>query len=186
MVSIHTLWLPILLSTVAVFFASSLVWMVMPWHKTDLRGLADDAAFADLIRRQNLTPGLYSSPYASTPEARKSPEMAQRFEKGPVAILTVRKAGGMGMGPMLAQWAVFLLVISVSVAYLSGRTLPPTESWIGVFRVAGTFACFSYAAAIIPNAIFWGRPWSVAWKEVFDGFLYGLITAAIFAWFWPR
>jgi hypothetical protein len=31
-----------------------------------------------------------------------------------------------------------------------------------------------------------GKPWSVAWKEVFDGLLYGCVTAGTFGWLWPR
>ena len=35
MVSLAALWLPILLSAVIVFIASSIVHMAMPWHKND-------------------------------------------------------------------------------------------------------------------------------------------------------
>ena len=38
----------------------------------------------------------------------------------------------------------------------------------------------------VPAAIWMGKPWSVAWKEVFDGLLYGLVTAGAFGWLWPR
>jgi hypothetical protein len=29
------------------------------------------------------------------------------------------------------------------------------------------------------------KPWVVAWKEVFDGLVYGLLTAGAFGWLWP-
>jgi hypothetical protein len=35
MTGLHLLWLPILLSPVIVFVVSSLVHMVLPWHKND-------------------------------------------------------------------------------------------------------------------------------------------------------
>ena len=41
MVTISTLWLPILVSTVLVFVASSLIWMVLPHHRSDTRKLPD-------------------------------------------------------------------------------------------------------------------------------------------------
>jgi hypothetical protein len=44
----------------------------------------------------------------------------------------------------------------------------------------------AYASAIVPNAIWWGRPWGVTWKEVIDGVAYGLLTAGAFGWLWPR
>jgi len=39
MVSVGALWLPILLSGAVVFVASSLVWMVLPHHKSDWAAL---------------------------------------------------------------------------------------------------------------------------------------------------
>jgi hypothetical protein len=41
---ITSLWLPILLSAVAVFVASSIVHMVMPWHKGDYQKVPDEDA----------------------------------------------------------------------------------------------------------------------------------------------
>jgi hypothetical protein len=38
----------------------------------------------------------------------------------------------------------------------------------------------------VPAAIWMGKPWSVALKEMFDGLLYGLVTAGTFGWLWPR
>jgi hypothetical protein len=31
-----------------------------------------------------------------------------------------------------------------------------------------------------------GVPWRNVWKNVFDGFLYALVTAGSFAGFWPE
>jgi hypothetical protein len=35
MTALHVSWLPILLSSVIVFLVSSLIHMVLPWHKSD-------------------------------------------------------------------------------------------------------------------------------------------------------
>ena len=44
----------------------------------------------------------------------------------------------------------------------------------------------AYGAGPIPASIWMGKPWSVATKEVFDGLVYGLVTAGTFGWLWPR
>ena len=43
-VSLASLWLPILVSAVAVFFVSFLAWMVLPHHKKDINAIADEKA----------------------------------------------------------------------------------------------------------------------------------------------
>jgi hypothetical protein len=44
----------------------------------------------------------------------------------------------------------------------------------------------AYAAANVPHAIWWGKPWRNVIMEVIDGFVYGLLTAGAFGWLWPR
>ena len=51
MVTIGALWLPILLSAIAVWVASAIIWMAMPHHKSDWRKLPDEGA-----ARRALTP----------------------------------------------------------------------------------------------------------------------------------
>jgi hypothetical protein len=55
-----------------------------------------------------------------------------------------------------------------------------------VFRIVGAVGFLAYAAGQVPAAIWMGKPWSVAAKDVFDGLLYGLVTAGTFGWLWPR
>jgi multisubunit Na+/H+ antiporter MnhE subunit len=90
------------------------------------------------------------------------------------------------MGKSLVQWFIFSLIVSFFIAYLTSRTVAPGTPYLQVFRVVGTIGFLAYAAAQIPAAIWMGKPWSVAWKEVFDGLLYGCVTAGTFGWLWPR
>jgi hypothetical protein len=55
-----------------------------------------------------------------------------------------------------------------------------------VFRVAGTAAFMSYGLGPVVNSIWKGQPWSVTLKEIFDGLVYGMLTAGTFGWLWPR
>ena len=50
----------------------------------------------------------------------------------------------------------------------------------------GAIGFLAYAAGQIPAAIWMGKPWAIAGKEVLDGLLYGLVTAGTFGWLWPR
>ncbi len=55
-----------------------------------------------------------------------------------------------------------------------------------VFHTVGLVAFLAYAAGQLPAAIWMGKPWSIAAKEVLDGLIYGLVTAGTFGWLWPR
>ncbi len=186
MVTLDALWMPIVLSSVLVFVASSIVWMALPHHKSDAVGLPDEDATLALLRKQSLAPGLYRFPFMKDMEAMKSPEMQEKCRQGPVGMLTVFRGDIFNMGRSMAFWFAYLLVLGVMVAYVTGRALPPGTHYLQVFRVSGTVAFLAYAGGHVPSSIWWGRPWSVSFKEIADGLLYGLLTAGAFGWLWPR
>ena len=186
MVSIPELWLPILVATVLVFVASSVVWMVLPHHKSDARRLPDEAAAAETLGKQGLKPGFYRFPWANSMAEMKDPAFVEKINKGPVGILTVLPSGSFSMGRSLGLWAVYLVVVGIFVAYVTGRVLDPGAHYLQVFRVAGTVAFLAYSGAQLPDTIWWGKPLRVAIKEILDGLLYGLLTAGAFGWLWPR
>ena len=66
MVALTSLWLPVLVSAVLVFMASSLIHMVLPYHKTDYTPVprADDVMAALLAF--NLAPAYYIMPLPAT------------------------------------------------------------------------------------------------------------------------
>lgn len=186
MVSIPSLWLPILVATVLVFVASSLVWMVLPHHKSDTRRLPDEAPAVEALGKQDLKPGLYRFPWANTMAETKDPAFVEKLKKGPVGLLTVMPRGEFNMGRSLGLWAVYLVVVGIFVAYVTGRHLEPGAHYLAVFRLAGTVAFLAYSGAQLPTSIWWGRPLSVTLKEIADGLVYGLLTAGAFGWLWPR
>ena len=184
MVTIPGLILPILLSTVLIWIASALIWMVLPWHKKDFSALPDEASALAALRPQNLPPGQYDFPHA-TPADLKDPEMRKRFEEGPNIFMTVVPNGVPPMGKAIMLSVVFYFLVSFAVAYLASRTLSAGQEYMAVFRVTGTAAWMAYGAAIIPDAIWFGRPWSSIAKGLFDAFIYALLTAGAFAALWP-
>ena len=185
MVPITALWLPIVLSAVIVFVASSVIHMALKYHNSDYRKLPDEDRILAAMRPANLTPGLYVFPHC-THKDMKSPAMMEKFKQGPVGFLTVRSSGAPAMGKFMGQWFVYCLVISFFVAYISGRTVAPGMQYLMVFRVAGATGFMAYGLGGLSNGIWKGQPWSSVIKEVFDGLVYGLLTAGTFGWLWPR
>jgi hypothetical protein len=185
MVTIGALWLPILLSATAVWVASAIIWMVIPHHKSDFRKLPDEDAALRALIPQGLVPGQYSFPYSASPEDLQDPETVRKFEEGPVGFLTVVPSGTPTMGSKITLSFVFYLVISTIVAYLVSRTLDAGADYLAVFRVTGTVAWLAYGTATVPDAIWFGRPWSGIVKGMLDALVFGLLTAGFFGWLWP-
>ena len=185
MVSLSALWLPIVLSAVIVFVASSLLHMLLKYHQNDCHQIPDEDKFLSLLRPANLKPGLYVFPYC-LPKDMKSPAAAEKYKQGPVGLMNIMPSGPPAMPKFLGQWFLYCLVIGFFVAYLTGHTVPSGAHYLAVFRVAGTAAFLAYGLGHLSNGIWKGQTWSATIKEVLDGLLYGLLTAGTFGWLWPR
>jgi hypothetical protein len=185
MVSLTALWLPILLSAVIVFVASSVMHMLLPYHRSDYRQLPEEDKLRAALRSAGLQPGLYMFPFC-THKDMKSPAAQEKYKEGPVGMMTVFPSGPPAMPKYLALWFAYSLIIGVFTAYLTGRTVAFGAHYLVVFRVAGTAAFLAYGLGNLSNGIWKGQPWSVVLKESFDGLLYGLLTAGTFGWLWPR
>jgi hypothetical protein len=186
MVSLTSLWMPIVLSAVIVFVASSIMHMVLKYHNTDYRKLPAEDDCMDALRRFNIPPGDYMMPCPGGPEGMRSPAFLEKLKKGPVAMMTVMRAGPPTMGPQLVQWFVFCLVVSTFAAYVSSRALPSSATYLAVFRFAGCTAFTGYALALWQDTIWYKRAWTTTFKSTIDGLVYGLLTAGTFGWLWPR
>ncbi len=179
--SLASLWLPILVSGIALFFASWAAWMVLAHHKADWVGLPNEETIMRQIKSDNLPPGQYCFPYASTPEAMKSEAFKARMQAGPRGTLTLWK-GPPNMGLNLVCTIVFFLAANAVIAYLAGMVIPPGNDRWFVFRFVGTAGVLTYGTANIMNGIWFGRKMV---SDIVDGVAYGLITGAIFAALWP-
>ncbi len=185
MVPLTALWLPILLSAVFVFVASSIMHMLLPYHRSDYGQLPDEDKTLAALRASGLKRGLYVFPYC-THKDMKSPALLEKQKQGPVGYMTVIPSGPPVMPKFLIQWFVFCLVIGFFVALLMSLTVPSGAHRHLVFHVAFIAAFLAYGLANLSNGIWKGQPWSVTLKEAFDGLVYGLLTAATFGWLWPR
>ena len=179
------LWLPIVLSAVLVFVASSLLHMVLKfWHSPDYRGFSNEDEVGAAIRKGGAAAGMYILPYCK-PEAMQQPEMIEKFKAGPVGFVYLRQPGLMNMGKFLGQWFVFCLFVAFLCALLAVHVLPRGADHRLVFHVVGLAALLGHAMGSLPNAIWWGQPWRSAVKHAIDGLVYAIITGLTFAWMWP-
>jgi hypothetical protein len=185
MVPLTALWLPILLSTVVVFVASSIMHMVLPYHRGDYKQLPDEDKVLAALRAAGVKRGVYMFPFCTHKEM-KSPAMVEKQKQGPVGTLTAFPTGPVNMPKYLVMWFAYCLIIGFFTAYLVGRTVPSGTHYLAVFRVAGTAAFMAYGVGQLSNGIWAGQPWGITVKHVIDGLVYGLLTAGTFGWLWPR
>jgi hypothetical protein len=185
MTSLQALWLPILLSAVMVFVASSIVHMLPLWHASDYPRMPNEDAVAAALRPLAIPPGDYMVPRPAGRAEMQSPEFREKIDRGPVLIVTVLPNGPWKMGPRLGQWFVYCAVVSLFAAYVAARALPPGAAYFSVFRFVGVAAFLGYAVALWQMSIWYARAWNMTVKATVDGLLYALLTAGVFGWLWP-
>ena len=186
MVPVTSLWLPILLSAVIGFVASSIIHMLLPYHRKDFGKVPAEDDVMDALRKFNIPPGEYVVPYADSPKEMGTPEFIEKMKKGPAAFMTVMASGPPSMGKSLVQWFVYCIVVGIFAAYITGRALEPGSHYLAAFRFSGATAFVGYALALMQNSIWYKRSWSVTLKSMFDGLVYALLTAGTFGWLRPN
>jgi hypothetical protein len=186
MVAAYSLWLPILLSAVLVFVASSIIHMATPWHKGDYAKAPNEEKVMELLRPFALPPGDYMMPRPTDMSDMKSPAFMEKMNRGPVMMFTVMPNGPFAMGQNLVLWFLYTVVVGVFAAYVVAHALPVGAAYLEVFRLAGVVAFVGYALALWQMSIWYRRSWGTTIKSTIDGLIYGLLTAGAFGWLWPR
>ena len=183
MITLIDLWLPILLSAVIVFVASSIIWMATPIHKNDYLSPGEhEGPLLEAVRTAGLRPGVYFLPWCAD---MKDPAAVARMKAGPWALLNVLGAAP-NMGKNLSMWMLHLLMVGIVVAYVvSNAGLARGTSYFLVFRMAATVALLAHAGYALPMSIWHGQPWRQIPGRLFDGVVYALLTGGCFAGFWP-
>ena len=185
MVGIAALWLPIVLSAVLVFIVSSIIHMMSPWHKNDYPMLANQDRVMDALRPLSIPPGDYFIPRPKDRAEMRDPAFIEKTKRGPVVVFTVFPSA-MNMTKNLIGWFVYLLVVGLFAAYVAGRALPAGSPYLSVFRFVGVTAFLAYALALWQMTIWYNRALMTSVKVTVDGLIYGLLTAGMFGWLWPK
>jgi len=178
--SILDLWVPILAATLVCFFASSAIWVALKYHNRDYSKTDREDDIRSAL--QGAKPGFYPVPYCIELADMEKPDMQQKFADGPVAYITVGPSGMPTIGPKLLGMVVYFLLVSIFCAYMVTRTVAPDADYLAVFRVAGTIAFIANGIAVIPESVWFGRPWSMTAKNIMDALIYGLLTGGVFGW----
>jgi hypothetical protein len=106
MISALSLWLPVLLSALGVFIVSSVIHMVLTYHRSDFKGVPSEDGVMDALRSFNIPEGEYFMPYIDDPKQRETDEFRAKEQKGPVAFLTVISADYQ-LGKKLVSWFLY-------------------------------------------------------------------------------
>jgi hypothetical protein len=183
-VTVPMLWLPIVLSAVAVMIGSTVIWMALKYENAEWKAVPSEDKLIDAVRGLNLpAPGQYIFPHM----VGQSPDLvAKKMEEGPVGVLLLRKPAKMNMGGMLFKSFIFYLVVSFFVAYVASHALSSGTDYLHVFQIAGTCGFMAYGLALVPEAIWFGRTWKSVLKGLVSALILGSLTAGTFGWLWPR
>jgi hypothetical protein len=187
------LWLPIVVSAVAVWVLSAVFWMLINHHDGDYAALPKDGEI-DLVtklRSLGVQPRVYLFPHVANCNDDKKVQQ-QKFVEGPCGTLTVfPKPDGAQMGRNMVLSVLLYLAVSIVMAYLGSLALPVhakenAPSFAKVFQFMGTAGVLGYAFAHVPGAVWFGATKRAIVLNILDGVVYGLAAGAVFAWLWPR
>ena len=180
-----SLWLPVVVSAVAVWFLSAILHMVLKYHRADHKKLPSEDAVGQALRQAAPPPGVYFTPYLVDHSQLKDPAVRKRYEDGPVAIITTMRNGVPAMGKYLLQWFLFCFLVSFAIGYIARHTLSPGEDGLSVLRLTGTVAFLAYGFGYFQDSVWKGIPWANSLRGLFDAALYALATGFIFRALWP-
>lgn len=185
MAFIAQFWLPILAAAVAVFIVSALIWTVAPHHKKEWRTHPNEAQVLAAIRGGAATPGAYLIPHAPDPKASKDPAFQARLAEGCVGTLFLRPPGMPSMGRLLSQQFIYFLVVTLLLTYLTCHVLGLGAPSKQVFHFVAFAGVMTYGFAVVPESIWFGRPWTSCVFSLIDALIYALASAAVLGWLWP-
>lgn len=175
-----SLILPIVLSAVALFFASFLSWMVLQLHKKDWGKLEKEEEFLVAAGQCSIPVGSYMFPCSRSQAEMQSEAFQKKYDIGPRGVITILPK--VNMGQNLGLTFAYFLAVSVGLAYLATIAFKPGADFLSVFQFVFTAGVMIFLAAMVQQAI-WFRPRIVG--HVIESVAYAAITAALFAVLWP-
>ncbi len=180
-----TLWLPVIVSAIVVFVASSILHMALKYHRADHKALPNEATVREALAKGNPAPGIYVTPYCADMKQMKEPAIREKYETGPVAMLTILPKGPPMMPKLLALWFAFCVFVSFVAAYVARHTLQPGDDGMLIMRITGTVAFAAYALPHLSDSVWKGQPWANTLRAFVDGAIYALLTGLTFRLLWP-
>ena len=187
MAALPALWLPILISAVAVLAVSSIIHMTPLWHKSDYPRSPQEDRVMDALRSLGLPPGDYYMPRPANTAEMRSPEFKEKMKRGPNVLMTIMAPSSGSIAKPLSLWFVYCLAVSVLAAFIAGSALyPGNPNFKTIFHYVTSTAFIGYAVALWQMSIWYQRAWSLTLKATLDGVIYALVTGAVFGLMWPH
>jgi len=87
-ITLLQLWLPILLGSFLAWIASALIHMLVKYHNSDYQQLSNEDEVLSAIRNGSPDLGIHTLPYCTEMAEMNNPDVQEKFNKGPVAMLT--------------------------------------------------------------------------------------------------
>ena len=176
---VMTLWLPIIVGTVVLWFLSFFAWALLPHHFGDTQKAPGEEELKQFIKEANIPTGNYLFPHAENPKAQGTKEYVDNYTAGPRGMLCVYKMPNMPVN--MINTILYFLVTVFTIAYITSVACPKESGFMQVFRIAGTIGVLTYASSGFLNRI-----WFTArhWTHVLDGTVYGLVLGLIFGMLW--
>ena len=179
------LWLPILVTAVAVFVASSLIHMVFKWHNLDYKKLTNEDAVLAAIRAGSPEPGQYVLPHCADMKDLQTEELQKKFREGPVGFMTLKRPGPPTIGGALGKWFVFNLAVAGIVGVIALRMYGLQADPRRAAHLVGVLSLLTYSGGSVQQGIWMGKPWGSVAKDLLDGAIYATVSALSFWWLWP-
>ena len=180
------LWMPVLVTAVGVFVASSLIHMVFKWHNSDYKKLANEDEVMAALRAGSAGRGLYVMPHCMDMKQMQDEAMQKKYRDGPVGFITlVRCVGTPNMAPQLIKWFVYTLAVAAIAGHIAVHTYGLNADPHRAAHLVGLISFLTYAGGSVQAGIWMGKPWISVVKELLDSFIYGTVSALIFMWLWP-
>ena len=180
-----SLWIPVIVSAVVVFIGSSIIHMALKYHQADYKPIPNEENVREALRKAGAAPGVYVTPHCQDMKQMKDPAMIEKYEKGPVALISLLPKGAPAMQKLLSLWFAFNILVSFVAAYIARITLMPGADGMLVMRVTGTIAFAAYGLSHVSDSIWKGQPWSNTGRSLIDSIIYSLLTGLTFRLLWP-
>jgi len=180
-----SLWLPVVVSAVVVFVVSAILHMVLAYHRADHKVLPGEDGIREAIAKAAPSPGVYFTPHCKDHKAMNEPANKAKFEKGPVAIITVYPNGAPMMGKHLALWFGVCLLVPFMGATIARHTLQPGVDAMRAMPLTFMVALAAHGVGPLTDLIWKGQPWSNTFRHLLDAVIYAVLTGLTFRLLWP-
>ena len=178
------LWMPILLTAVLIFIASSLIHMLFKWHNTDYNKLANEDEVRAALRVTSPAPAQYVLPHCTDMKEMQGEAMLKKFNEGPVAYVTIRASGPPTMGKALGLWFAYSVLIASIAGCLALSAYAGKSNAQAAGQLVGAVSFLTYVGGSVQMGIWMGKPWVSVGKDALDGAIYALISGLTFALLW--